>query len=147
MANAIPAIARIPAAIPPTTAPVDTLVPESEELPPVPEGEGLDVREVDVDRVNEVVDRVDGVTLVWTVVEVVVEGVGGGVLEVDVEVEVEVEEEVVDGGVVELGGATETVGVVEGGLSLVEGVGSFVLLVLVVVMRPPVESSGKPLNA
>jgi len=41
----IPAMPKIPAAIPPTTAPVEMVVPD-EALPLVPVEVGLDVREV-----------------------------------------------------------------------------------------------------
>jgi hypothetical protein len=59
IANMIPPTPRIPAAIPPTTAPVEMVVPELETFPPVPEEEGLDEREVVLDRLNEVVKMVD----------------------------------------------------------------------------------------
>lgn len=45
-AKMIPAKPRIPAAIPPTTAPVETFVPELVTPPLSPVEEGLDVREV-----------------------------------------------------------------------------------------------------
>lgn len=55
----IPPRPRIPAAIPPTTAPVEMFAPEPETFPPAPEEEGLDEREVRLGRVNEVVE-IDG---------------------------------------------------------------------------------------
>lgn len=55
----IPPTPRIPAAIPPTTAPVEMVVPEPEAFPFVPEEEGLDERELVLDRVNEVVKMDD----------------------------------------------------------------------------------------
>jgi hypothetical protein len=50
----IPAIPTIPAAIPPTTAPVEMFVPELVASPLSPVEEGLDEIEVSEDRVNEV---------------------------------------------------------------------------------------------
>ena len=50
-AKIIPAMPRIPAAIPPTTAPVETLVPESLESPLVPVEEGLELTDVREGRV------------------------------------------------------------------------------------------------
>jgi hypothetical protein len=50
----IPARPKIPAAIPPTTAPVEIVAPD-EAFPLVPVEEGLDVREVGLGCVNEVV--------------------------------------------------------------------------------------------
>jgi hypothetical protein len=44
----IPARPKIPAAIPPIMAPVETFAPEPETFPPVPVEVGLDVREVDL---------------------------------------------------------------------------------------------------
>ena len=61
----IPQRPRIPAAIPPTTAPVEIVVPELETFPPAPVEEGVDVREVSPGRVNEVVES-DGFWLVPT---------------------------------------------------------------------------------
>ena len=55
----IPQRPRIPAAIPPTTAPVEMFAPELEAFPPAPVGEGLDVREVSPGRLNEVVGSDD----------------------------------------------------------------------------------------
>jgi len=56
-AKEIPHRPRIPAAIPPTMAPVETFAPELETFPPAPVEEGLDVREVIPGRVNEVVEN------------------------------------------------------------------------------------------
>lgn len=50
----IPAIPTIPAAIPPTTAPVETFVPVLVASPLSPVEEGLDETEVSEGRVNEV---------------------------------------------------------------------------------------------
>jgi hypothetical protein len=55
----IPQRPSIPAAIPPTTAPVEMFAPELETFPPAPVEEGLDVREVSPGRVNEVVKTDD----------------------------------------------------------------------------------------
>lgn len=52
----IPPTPTIPAAIPPTTAPVEMFVPVLETFPLAPEEEGLDEREVRLGRVNEVVE-------------------------------------------------------------------------------------------
>jgi len=53
----IPARPKIPAAIPPTTAPVEMVASELGSLAPVLVGEGLDVREVGLGRLNEVDGR------------------------------------------------------------------------------------------
>lgn len=53
----IPARPKIPAAIPPTTAPVETFALEPVTSPLVPVEEGVDMREVSPDRVDEVVVR------------------------------------------------------------------------------------------
>ena len=53
----IPAMPKIPAAIPPTTAPVEIVAPD-EAFPLVPVEVGLDEREVSAGRENEV-DRDD----------------------------------------------------------------------------------------
>ena len=50
-AKIIPAIPRIPAAIPPTTAPVETVVPESLESPLLFVEEGLELMDVREGRV------------------------------------------------------------------------------------------------
>lgn len=50
----IPAIPRMPAAIPPMRAPVETFVPELVASPLSPVEEGLGVVEVSEDRENEV---------------------------------------------------------------------------------------------
>lgn len=62
---------KIPAAIPPITAPVETFGPELEVSPLSPVEEGLDVSEVSEDRLNEVAGSdVFGVELigVWVLV-------------------------------------------------------------------------------
>lgn len=64
----IPARPNIPAAIPPTTAPVEIFAPELVTFPLVPVEEGLELREVIPGRVNEVVRMGD----FWLVLEVLI---------------------------------------------------------------------------
>jgi hypothetical protein len=122
----IPAMPTIPAAIPPTTAPVETVVPELVASPLSPVEEGLDVREVSEVRVKEVAGSDVFEEEVMEVLEVVEMGIIDVTeVEVDEELEDEEVEEEVEEEVLELVEEVEDGVGVGGLLVVVEGDGLF----------------------
>jgi hypothetical protein len=113
----IPAMPTMAAAIPPTTAPVETFA-LLEAFPLLPEAEGVGVEDVSEGRVNEVTVLVGVVRM--GVVDVTEVATGGATEEVEEGLEDDRDEEGVDDGVV-------LVEVEEGGD--VVGVGGLVVLV------------------